>query len=227
MTAENPENGPQSDQGNQEDQAAQGFSFSDKRRVDPDSGAVREPHEAEAGAGAGPAGASAAEGAADAADLGVDIPDDASALDPENAPAPQSEEAAKYLDDLQRLNAEYAAYRRRSAREQDKARAAGAASFAEAIIPVLDEVKLAADNGDVTGPFESHVAKLRAALEKAGFVQYGEVGEEFDPNIHEALMQQPSDEVGEPTVFAVMQPGYRLGDRVLRAARVGVSQPAE
>ena len=83
----------------------------------------------------------------------------------------------------------------------------------EALIPVLDEVRLAQENGDVSGAFETHVTKLVDSLTKVGVEQYGEVGDEFDPRLHEALMQQPSDDVETPTIFLVMQPGYRLGDR--------------
>ena len=101
----------------------------------------------------------------------------------------------------------------------------GTIKVVEALIPVLDEVKLARENGDVTGPFETHVNKLVESLNKLGVEQYGEVGDEFDPNIHEALMQQPSDEVENPTLFLVMQPGYRIGDRILRPARVAVAEP--
>ena len=221
MSTENPGGSSQGDP------AEQGFSFNDRRRIDPETGEVRATPQAP-GAGESVAAGDASAQAADSQDLGVEIPDDASTL--EDTPAPSEvldDQSAKHLEDLQRLNAEYASYRRRAARDQDQARAQGAAAFAEALIPVLDEVKLAEDNGDVTGAFAGHVAKLKQALGKVGFEQYGEVGEEFDPTVHEALMQQPSDEVSEPTVFAVMQPGYRIGDRVLRAARVGVHAPAE
>ena len=163
---------------------------------------------------------------------GMSVPDDLSGLEDvpagaEEAPAGETDLAAERLEDLQRLNAEYAAFRMRAKREQERATQQGMQSALEALIPVLDEVKLARDNGDVTGAFESHVTRLFAALEKVGFEQYGEAGEVFDPEVHEALMQQPSDEVEEPQVFAVMQPGYRLGGRVIRAARVGVHAPEE
>jgi molecular chaperone GrpE len=230
-----------------------GFSFNDKRRIDPETGEVRADGQqaapqdpaAEAPAGSGEqagdpaqasgAGASAgasATDAADAADLGVEIPEDASSLADEvvtegGAQSPDAILAEERLADLQRINAEYAAYRMRANREQDRARENGAIALAEALIPVLDEVRLAKENGDVTGQFDVHVTKLFESLEKAGVVQYGEVGEEFDPAHHEALMQQPSDEVDGPTVFMVMQPGYRYGDRIIRAARVGVQQPAD
>lgn len=219
--------------------AEQGFSFTDKRRVDPETGEVRAPkaaQEPEVGEPVGeePAAAEpteagqpvAGEPAADASDLGVDIPEDASGLsDSEGAEVPA--EAAQHLEDLQRLNAEYAAYRRRAERERERAHENGMVKVTEALMPILDEVRLAREAGDVEGPFAKHVDRLFEALNKMGIEQYGEVGEVFDPNVHEALMQQPSEEVEEPTVFLVMQPGYRMGERVLKAARVGVHVPAE
>lgn len=254
------------DEGPQDGRTEPGFSFTDKRRVDPETGELRPEAQqapdtdttaAEAPAGSGeqagdPTGTSAAgapegtvpaddpaqaEGAdagadadASAADLGIDIPDDASSLDDAATDEPLSADAqlaAERLADLQRINAEYAAYRMRATREQERAKESGVVSLAEALIPVLDEARLAEENGDVTGPFEVHVTKLFATLEKAGVVQYGKAGEEFDPAYHEALMQQPSDEVDGPTIFMVMQPGYRYGERIIRAARVGVQQPAD
>lgn len=233
--------------------AEQGFSFTDKRRVDPETGEVRAPKDAPEPAGgepvgeepaAEPAGAetteagepaagepvageqAAGEPAADASDLGVDIPEDASALGDSEA-GDVSADAAQHLEDLQRLNAEYAAYRRRSERERERAHENGMVKVTEALMPILDEVRLAREAGDVEGPFAKHVDRLFEALGKLGIEQYGEVGEVFDPNVHEALMQQPSEEVEEPTVFLVMQPGYRMGERVLKAARVGVHVPAE
>src|SRR5699024_9496150 len=133
-------------------------------------------------------------------DLGVDIPADASSLeDAEQTEEPEpGSEAAAYLADLKRINAEYAAYRMRADRERERAALGGTITVVEALIPVLDEVKLARENGD-----------------------------EFDPNSTKALMQQPSAEVENPTVFLVMQPGYRIGERIIRAARVGVQQPED
>lgn len=218
--------------------AEQGFSFTDKRRVDPETGEVRAPKDAqqpetgeqdaeEPAAEPTEAGQSATgEPAADASDLGVEIPEDASALGDSDAEE-VSAEAAQHLEDLQRLNAEYAAYRRRSERERERAHENGMVKVTEALMPIMDEVRLAREAGDVEGPFAKHVDRLFEALNKLGIEQYGEVGEVFDPNVHEALMQQPSEEVEEPTVFLVMQPGYRMGERVLKAARVGVHVPAE
>lgn len=223
-------------EGNDKSSEEPGFTFSDKRRVDPNTGEVRpeaDAQSASAEAGEEPTTDPNAEqpeaAAADASDLGVDIPADASGLEdtePAAEPEPGSE-AAGYLADLKRINAEYAAYRMRADRERERAALGGTIKVVEALIPVLDEVKLARENGDVTGPFETHVNKLVESLNKLGVEQYGEVGDEFDPNLHEALMQQPSDEVETPTLFLVMQPGYRIGERIIRAARVGVQQPED
>ena len=223
-------------EGNDKSSEEPGFTFSDKRRVDPNTGEVRpeaDAQSASAEAGEEPTTDPNAEqpeaAAADASDLGVDIPADASGLEdtePAAEPEPGSE-AAGYLADLKRINAEYAAYRMRADRERERAALGGTIKVVEALIPVLDEVKLARENGDVTGPFETHVNKLVESLNKMGVEQYGEVGDEFDPNLHEALMQQPSDEVETPTLFLVMQPGYRIGERIIRAARVGVQQPED
>lgn len=221
MTTENPDG---------RDAGDQGFSFKDNRRIDPETGQARPAGQAGDGADAPEseqqpeAQQGAEQPAADASDLGVEIPDDASGIEDAES-QPESDEAKRYLDDLQRLNAEYAAYRRRSERDQEVARAAGLQGAVEALMPVLDEVKLAREAGDVTGPYEKHVDRLLEALGKLDVVQYGEAGEVFDPNIHDALMQQPSADVEEPTVFMVMQPGYKIGERVIRAARVGVHVP--
>ncbi|WP_209324003.1 nucleotide exchange factor GrpE [Brevibacterium renqingii] len=229
-------------EGNDQSSEEPGFTFSDKRRVDPNTGEVR-PEADDQSASAGVDEEQVADpnsdqvsdadqtgsGSADASDLGVDIPADASDLEdtePSAEPEPGSE-AAAHLADLKRINAEYAAYRMRADRERERAALGGTIKVIEALIPVLDEVKLARENGDVTGPFETHVNKLIESLGKLGVEQYGEVGDEFDPNIHEALMQQPSDDVENPTVFLVMQPGYRIGERIIRAARVGVQQPED
>lgn len=220
-------------EGNDPSSEEPGFTFNDKRRIDPETGELRPEAEQAPEAEQTP---DAEEAVADASDLGVEIPADASSLDDTEPaagePAPGSEpepgsEAAGYLADLKRINAEYAAYRMRADRERERAAAGGTIKVVEALIPVLDEVRLAQEHGDVSGPYEAHVTKLLESLKKIGVEQYGEVGDEFDPALHEALMQQPSDDVESPTVFMVMQPGYRLGERIIRAARVGVQQPED
>ena len=101
------------------------------------------------------------------------------------------------------------------------------AGVVEALIPVLDEIELARQHGDLTGTFETTAGKLESILaEKYSLERFGAVGEVFDPTLHEALMATESSEVTEPTIAAVLQPGYRLGERVVRAARVQVANPA-
>src|SRR5699024_6349104 len=166
---------------------------------------------------------------ADASDLVVYIPADASILeDAEQAEEPElGEEAVACVAYVKRIDAESAVFLARAGCECESSAIGGSIKVVEALIHVLDEVKHARENGDVTGSFETHVNKLVDSLAKLGVEQYGEVGDEFDPNIHEALMQQPSDDVENPTVFLVMQPGYRIGERIIRAARVGVQQPED
>ena len=143
-------------------------------------------------------------------------------------------EAAQAADDLARARAdlynlqqEYQGFVRRSREGAASHREAGAAGVVEALIPVLDEIELARQHGDLTGTFETTAGKLETVLaDKFGLVRFGEAGETFDPTIHEALMATESDEVDEPSIAMVLQPGYRLGERIVRAARVQVANPA-
>ena len=143
-------------------------------------------------------------------------------------------EAAQAADDLARARAdlynlqqEYQGFVRRSREGAASHRNAGAAGVVEALIPVLDEIELARQHGDLTGTFETTAGKLESILaEKYSLERFGAVGEVFDPTLHDALMATESSEVAEPTIAAVLQPGYRLGERVVRAARVQVANPA-
>jgi len=126
-------------------------------------------------------------------------------------------------EDLQRLSAEYANYRKRVERDRDQAGLAGQAQVLTALIPVLDDIEAARTAGELDGPFGAVSTKLEAALAKFGMARYGAEGDQFDPAIHEALMHQTSPEMDGPTITMVVQPGYRMAERVLRAARVGVT----
>lgn len=137
--------------------------------------------------------------------------------------------AAERLSDLQRLQAEFVNYRRRVDRDRDVARDTAVSGILEALLPVLDDVHLARQHGDLDGgPFAAIADKLDGVLQRYGLSRYGEQGEEFDPAVHEALMRTEA-ELPEgtlvTTVVQVLQPGYRSGDRVLRAARVAVADP--
>ena len=170
------------------------------------------------------------EGAADQSD--ADSSDGGSAGDDPLAQA--QAQAAQAADDLARARAdlynlqqEYQGFVRRSREGAASHRDAGAAGVVEALIPVLDEIELARQHGDLTGTFETTAGKLESILaEKYSLERFGAVGEVFDPTLHEALMATESSEVTEPTIAAVLQPGYRLGERVVRAARVQVANPA-
>jgi len=134
--------------------------------------------------------------------------------------------AADLRADLQRLQAEYVNYRKRVERDRDVARTSAVAGVLEGLLPVLDDIELARQHGDLEdGPFAAISEKLEAVLGRFGLARYGQGGEQFDPAIHEALMHSHSDEVQSSTVTQVLQPGYTVGEKVLRAARVAVTDP--
>jgi molecular chaperone GrpE len=143
---------------------------------------------------------------------------------------PDSELAAERLRDLQRLQAEYVNYRRRVERDRDVARETAVSGVLEQLLPVLDDVHLARQHGDLEGtPFAAIADKLESVLGRFGLARFGEAGEAFDPAVHEALMHTEADlpeGTDVTTVVQVLQPGYRAGDRVLRAARVAVADPS-
>ena len=141
--------------------------------------------------------------------------------------AQAADDLARARADLYNLQQEYQGFVRRSREGAASHRDAGAAGVVEALIPVLDEIELARQHGDLTGTFETTAGKLETILaEKYSLERFGAVGEVFDPTLHEALMATESSEVTEPTIATVLQPGYRLGERVVRAARVQVANPA-
>jgi molecular chaperone GrpE len=187
----------------------------DKRRIDPETGLPRTPP-----------------GTADRAtteEQPTVQQQESPAVD--GAPSPTSDDdlAAERLRDLQRLQAEYVNYRRRVERDRDVARENAVAGVLEALLPVLDDVHLARQHGDLEGtPFAAIADKLEAVLGRFGLARFGEAGEAFDPTVHEALMHTEADlpeGTETTTVVQVLQPGYRSGDRVLRAARVAVADP--
>ncbi|MFT4211802.1 MAG: nucleotide exchange factor GrpE [Microbacterium sp.] len=133
------------------------------------------------------------------------------------------------LLDLKRLQAEYANYRRRTEeqREIEIERAKG--SVAKGLLPVLDDLDRAAKHGDLAEgtPFAAIADKLRSVAERMGLVSYGEAGDVFDPQQHEAIFQQPTPGATETTVLEVVEVGYRLGSVELRPAKVVVAVPAD
>lgn len=189
----------------------------DKRRIDPETGQVRdsEPDPAESVLAEAERVTTAAEEEVMLEGL-VDV----------------QKVAAERLDELQRLRADYynleqqySGYVKRSKQEALVARDQGVASVVEGLMSVLDDIELARQHGDLTGPFASIAEKLEGALARFGVERYGAAGEVFDPTVHEALMHAVSPDATETTVQQVMQPGYRMNERIIRAARVAVIGP--
>jgi molecular chaperone GrpE len=144
-----------------------------------------------------------------------------------NATEPQSKEA-ELLADLQRLQAEFVNYKNRVERDRDVARNSAIAEVIRAYLPALDDLTRAENHGDLEGsPFAAVVTKLRNAGDKFGLKTFGAKGDKFDPEIHNALVQTPSADVTETVVADVVEPGFMLGDRLLRPAMVAVFIPAE
>lgn len=158
-------------------------------------------------------------------------PDAADAVDQELADlvddmGPQSKEA-ELLADLQRLQAEFVNYKARVERDRDVARNSAIAEVLRAVLPALDDLSRAEAHGDLEGsPFAAVVGKLRNAGDKFGLKTFGAKGDKFDPEIHNALVQTPSAEVTENVIADVVEPGFMLGDRLLRPAMVAVHIPA-
>lgn len=184
----------------------------DKRVIDPETGELR--HQ----------GASAVEDvpaeAAEAAEAAGAAAETQAALTAATALA------GERLSDLQRLNAEYVNYRKRVERDRAVDYARGVGDVVDALIPVLDDLDAARRHGELSGPFSAIAEKLELVLQQRfGVERYGEAGEEFDPAVHEALMHATSSAAEEASVSQVLQPGYRVGERIVRAARVAVVGP--
>jgi len=189
----------------------------DKRRIDPVTGQLREP------ATPAPAASglrdSAADGQVPAGGSESDVPD---VLD---AAGELTRTVAERTADLQRVQAEYANYRRRVDRDRDVVSDAAVANVLANLLPVLDDIGRARDHGELEGGFKSVGEALEQTVERLGLVRFGAAGDPFDPTVHEALTSSTSAEVTEPTAVEVFAPGYRIGDRVVRPARVAVAEP--
>ncbi|MER8035387.1 nucleotide exchange factor GrpE [Streptomyces hydrogenans] len=127
--------------------------------------------------------------------------------------------------DLQRLQAEYQNYRRRVERDRVTVKEIAVASLLTELLPVLDDIGRAREHGEVVGGFKSVAESLETVVAKMGLQQFGKEGEPFDPTIHEALMHSYAPDVTETTCVAILQPGYRIGERTVRPARVAVAEP--
>jgi molecular chaperone GrpE len=224
---------------NSDDAGAGDFQVSDKRKIDPTTGEVRganvmsdeevnariqgldfEPKRPiseppAAGGAAAPSGATGP-GAAPGA-RGSTLSDPALAA--------AKAEAAGYLDDLQRERASYTNYRNRALRDQEAAKISGREEVLKSLLPALDQITRAKEHGDITGPMENITNQIESALAKFGVVQFGAVGEPFDPNVHEALMHRNDESAETDTIETVLEPGYKIGEKLTRPARVAVVGP--
>ena len=208
----------------------------DLRRIDPATGQVREPGQggsAQPGTARGPGKpkpgrhAAAAAGSAPHQGQGRAGADRKDAAERTAAEQDAVEQLAERTADLQRLTAEYANYRKRVERDRVAVREQALANVLYGLLPVLDDIGRAREHGELAGGFKSVADSLETTVAKLGLESFGENGEPFDPNVHEALMHSYSNDVTEPTCVQILQPGYRVGERILRPARVAVAEPGE
>ena len=192
----------------------------DKRRIDPISGEARVP------AGDQPAGPRP----------GTDLPgEQMSEHETPVVEQPQpaagdgdlAQQLAERTEDLQRVTAEYANYRRRVDRDRSLVADQAAERFAAQMFPIVDDIERARDHGDLTGAFKVVADRVLGLLDGLGVEAFGVAGDAFDPSLHEAVMHDVSAEVQGPTATTVLRQGFRRGDRVLRTAMVAVTEPEQ
>jgi molecular chaperone GrpE len=184
-----------------------GPTVRDRRRIDPETYQVREPQETAAPAAAAP--------------------------EKQTPPVPDLEAEVKELhdklaertSDLQRLQAEYVNYKRRVDRDRDLARKVTIEGVLKDFLSVLDDVRSAREHEELSGGFKAVAEEIERVTSKYGLENFGEAGEPFNPHIHEALLHAHADGIDGPTCVEILQPGYRIGDRILRPARVAVAEP--
>ena len=176
-----------------------GVRVTDKRRIDPDTYILRD----------------------------IDAqPESGEVRQPDEAGAPataEEDKLAELTNDLQRVQAEYTNYRRRVDRDRELVKENAIGSVIAALLPVIDDIDRAREHGELEGAFRSVGEALEGALAKLGLEKFGVANEPFDPNLHEALSTESREDITEPTVTALYQPGYRYAGRVLRPARVAVA----
>ena len=186
-----------------EEAEEQRVRVTDKRRIDPETGEVRRQESA-------PADGLPGEESFDAAAVEGEFTEVEAKI-------------AELTSDLQRVHAEYANYRKRVDRDRELIREMAIGSVMTELLFVLDDLERAREHGEFEGAFRTVGENLENVLAKAGLEKFGSENEPFDPTVHEALTTEARDEVSEPTVVAVYQPGYRYAGRVLRPARVAVA----
>jgi molecular chaperone GrpE len=205
-----------------------GPTVRDRRRIDPETYQVREPQ------AAAPAPPGSTGGTADGPTTTSQTTSSQTTSSPVgDSPAGEKDTRVSELEtalsertaDLQRLQAEYVNYKRRVDRDRDVSRKTAVESVLKDLLPALDDIRSATEHGELTGAFKAVGDSVVGVTSKHGLVSFGEKGDTFDPHIHEALLHSLSPEVTGPTCVEILQPGYRVGERVLRPARVAVAEP--
>ena len=141
-------------------------------------------------------------------------------------PGQEADPVATLTSDLQRLQAEYANYRKRVERDRAVAHESAVGAVLTELLALLDDVDRAEQHGELSGGFKAVADQLNSITSRIGLEKYGTEGEAFDPQIHEALMHEESVEVLVPTASKILQSGYKYKERILRPARVSVTDPA-
>ena len=227
------------------DQNSESVRITDRRRIDPETGAVRSPAGAAPGdgssgestppAGQAPAAAGQSTAAADSARRAAAGPTDST--DPASGDTAADDavtdaaelvvaaaQVAELTEDLQRLAAEYKNYRDRTLRELAEARLRGRVEVISALLETLDDIDRARSHGELDGPVKAMAENLTGALSKLKVESFGAVDDPFDPAIHEAMTHAEGEGLSQAICSEIYQPGYRLGDRIIRPARVGVTE---
>jgi molecular chaperone GrpE len=188
-----------------------GPTIRDKRRIDPETFEVREPQATAAPAAEG-ANAGGSNPAAEPDVRDVEL-------------AQVRHDLAERTADLQRLQAEYVNYKRRVDRDRDVSRAAGIEGVLKDLLNVVDDIRSARDHEELSGGFKAVAEEVERVTAKYGLESYGTKGDAFDPHIHEALLHMHADGITGPTCVEILQPGYKIKDKIIRPARVAVAEP--
>ena len=143
----------------------------------------------------------------------------------EEAPGQEIDPVASLTADLQRLQAEYANYRKRVERDRAVASEIATAAVLTELLATLDDIDRASTHGELTGGFKAVADQIASLTTRFNLVRYGQEGDLFDPQIHEALMHETSADIAVATASKILQPGYKYKDRILRPARVAVTEP--
>ena len=203
--------------------------INDRRRIDPVTGAVRVPAgEQPAGtSGPGPDPAVPGEQMSEHETPVAEQPTApaSTGTGPDGGGSDLEKQLAERTEDLQRVSAEYANYRRRVDRDRSLMVDQAAERFAVQLFPIVDDIERARDHDELTGGFKLVADRILGLLDGLGVEAFGKAGDPFDPALHEAVMHDTSADVDVPTATTVLRQGFRRGDRVLRTAMVAVTDP--